>query len=124
MLLNKNIHPPKAYAPCSPQTQLHKPSWYEVGAKSRGLITTSFSVNGADVGMASVKENNALKGVWTQWAFLLCQSCLSIAACSAGMLSRWHTERQRQPWPFQVPSAEKPQWVHVWKSRFFSQCGH
>lgn len=127
MLLDKNIHPSKSYAPSPPplvflfttnptSQALLVWSWSH-RAKSRGVITTSFSVNGADVGLASVKQNNALKGVWTQWAFLLCRRCLSIAACSAGMLSRWHTERQRRPWPFQVPSAEKHQWVHVWRSR-------
>lgn len=85
--------------------------------KSRGVITTSFSVNGADVGLASVKQNNALKGAWTQWVFLLCRRCLSIAACSVGMLSRWQTERQSWFRAFQVPSAEKHQRVHVWRSR-------
>lgn len=91
---------------------------YGVGAtelrKSRGVITTSFSVNGADVGLASLKPNNGLKGVRTQWVFLLCRRCLSIAACSAGMLSRWHRDGDRG-WdrnrPFKVPQAEKHQWV-------------
>lgn len=127
MPLNKNIHPSKSYAPTppplvflfttSPTSQALLVWSWSHRAKSRGVITTSFSVNGADVGLASVKQNNALKGVSTQWAFLLCRRCLSIAACSAAMLSRWHTERQRRPRPFQVPSAEKHQWVHVWRSR-------
>lgn len=127
MPLDKNIHPSKSYAPSPPplvflfttnptSQALLVWSWSH-RAKSRGVITTSFSVNGADVGLASVKQNNALKDVWTQWAFLLRRRCLSIAACSAGMLSRWHTERQRRPRPFQVPSAEKHQRVHVWRSR-------
>lgn len=67
------------------------------------MITTSFSVNGADVGLASVKQNNALKAVWTQWAFLLWRRCLSIAACSAGMLSRWHRGDRDSPGPFKFP---------------------
>lgn len=127
MPLNKNSHPSKSYAPTPPPLALLFTtgptsqallvwSWSH-RAKSRGVITTSFSVNGADVGLASVKQNNALKGVWTQWAFLLCRRCLSIAACSAGMLSRWHTERQRRLRPFQVPPAQKHHWVHVWRTR-------
>lgn len=72
------------------------------------MITTSFSVNGADVGLASAKQNNALKGVGTQWAFLLRRRCLSIAACSAGMLSRWHTEEtETGPGPFKFPPGLK-----------------
>ncbi|KAI4805295.1 hypothetical protein KUCAC02_009920, partial [Chaenocephalus aceratus] len=83
-----------------------------------GQPLTPHHVNGADVGLASVKQNNALKGVWTQWAFLLCRRCLSIAACSAGMLSRWHTERQSRTRPFQVPPPEKHQWNLLDKYRF------
>lgn len=126
MPLNKNSHHSKSFATtppplaplftAGPTSQAFLVWSWSQRAKSRGVITTSFGVNGADVGLASVKQNNALKGIWTQWAFLLYRRCLSIAACSAGMLSRWHTERQRRPRPFQVPLAEKHQWVHVWRS--------
>lgn len=58
-----------------------------------GVITTSLGVNGADVGPASLEQNNTLKGVVAQWdLFSSPGDVSSIAARGAGMLSRWHGE--------------------------------